>query len=419
VDQAARVGGQEQELSSPSKPSHGGTYFHGRIAGRRWLEAASIGFFVWYGIYVLMLGKFFSPAVTPDWYRDLGLLWDLADYTARTGHYLVGQYFFPPSNAVLAHLYGLIDRDIAFRIYLLAEVASVGVTIWAWSRLIGVETQPSRAAIILTAFLAAHTYVHFELHMHNSNAVTLAMVSLALAFERHTTFSAGSYAFSLAVKPYSSVLILPWMAWHGNARWTVSALCWLGLWFGALPAIWFGLAESVQLYGEWLASLFAAVANDDPNQLSIRAGVAALGQSEISDPVVRATALALEAGWIAALVAFFLPSLRRRIPPSGRRAACELAAILLIGLPLGNHQQPARGIVLLAPMLVIASAIFDARQSPRARAMLGGILIAIGISSHVVPMGTMHALLTLPICILSLIALSIVRAMPAGCPVAR
>jgi hypothetical protein len=91
----------------------------------------------------------------------------------------------------------------------------------------------------------------------------------------------------------------------------------------------------------------------------------------------------------------------------------------LIGLPLGNHQQPARGIVLLAPMLVIASAIFDARQSPRARAMLGGILIAIGISSHVVPMGTMHALLTLPICILSLIALSIVRAMPAGCPVAR
>ena len=403
-------------MSPPSTPSRGSTYFHWRrIADPRWLEAATIGFFVWYGIYVLMLGKFFATAVSPDWYRDLGILWFLADYTVQTGHY-AGLYFFPPSNAVLVHLYGLIDRDLAFRIFLFAEVAAVALTIWAWSRLIGIATQPNRALIVLTAFAAAHAYVDFELHMHNANALTLAMVSLALAFERSTIFSTGSYAFSLALKPYSSVLILPWMAWHGNGRWAGTALCWLVLWFGALPAIWFGMAESIQLYREWLASVFVAVASDDPNQLSIWGGVAALGHAEISDPMVRMTALALQASWIAALLAFFWPSLRHRILRSGLPAACEFAAILLIGLPLGNHLQPARGVVLLAPMLVIASAVFDARQPPRLRAILGGILIAIGISSHAVPMGQVHALLTLPICMLSLIGLAIVRRSAVGMP---
>jgi hypothetical protein len=385
-------------------------------AGQRWLNAASIGFFVWYSVYVLMLGKLFSPEVTPDWYRDLGILWDLADATVRNGHYPPA-YYFPPPNAVLAHLYGLADRDLAFRIYLVAELAAVGLTIWAWARLIGLDQQPRRAVIILTAFLAAHTYIHFELHMHNTNAVTLALVSVALAFERRTGFSAGCYAFSMAVKPYSSALILPWMAWNRKGRWTTAVLCWLVLLFGVLPAMWFGVAESGELYREWIASLLTVVSNDDPHQLSVRAGIAAVGQRDISDPLVRWTALALQATWIAAVAAFFLPALRRPRPCSGMPAACECAAILLIGLPLGNHQQPARGIMLLTATLVISSVALDAQRSGPLRAVLGGILVAIAVSSHVIPIGPLHFLLTLPICLLALTGLAIVRALSsAGTP---
>jgi hypothetical protein len=195
-------------------------------------------------------------------------------------------------------------------------------------------------------------------------------------------------------------------------RWTAAALCWLALWYAVLPAAWFGVVESVQLYREWIASVFAIATGDSP--LSVQAGVAALGQWDIADPTARSTALALQAGWIAALAMFFLPALRRRLPCSGMPAACELAAILLIGLPLGNHQQPARDIALLPAMLVIAAVTFDARRSLRQRAILGAILVAIGVSTHVVPMGPVHFLLTLPICVLALIGLAIVRAMPSA-----
>ncbi len=398
------------------RPSSGNTFSQrlGSIDDRRWIEIISVGFFAWYGIYVLMLGKFFSPVVTPDWYRDLGLLWDLADDAVRRGHYLVGQYFFPPSSAIIVHLYGLIDRDLAFRLFLLAEVAAVGLTMWAWLRLIGIAADRNRALVLLAAFFTTHTYIHFELQMHNANAMALAMVSLALAFQPRVGFSTGCYVFSLVVKPYSSCLILPWMVWHRDGRWAASALCWLVLWFGALPVIWFGATESVQLYREWIASLIAIVTNDDPRQLSIRAGVAALAQWDFSDARVEWTARALQATWILALAAFFVPSLRRRRTSCGIPAACDFAAILMIGLPLGNHQQPARGIVLLASALVIASAIFDPRQSPRRRSVLGGLLLAIGVSSHAVPMGPLHFLLTLPICMLSLLGLAVVRAMPTG-----
>jgi len=98
---------------------------------------------------------------------------------------------------------------------------------------------------------------------------------------------------------YSAVLVLPWMAWNGNGRWSVSALLWLaGI---LLPIIWFGIDDSVQLYREWFASILAAVGNDDANQLSVGADVAALRNLKLSDPVVRMTAFALQIGWLGAL----------------------------------------------------------------------------------------------------------------------
>jgi hypothetical protein len=53
-----------------------------------------------------------------------------------------------------------------------------------------------------------------------------------------------------------------------------------------------------------------------------------------------------------------------------RTDAVQLAGFLMAALPLGNHRQPARGIVL-APMLVIASAVFDPAYPLRSRVLLG------------------------------------------------
>jgi hypothetical protein len=362
-----------------------------------------------YAIYVLMLGKLFAASVTPPWYRDIGILWDLADYTISHSAYPAG-YYFPPSNAIIVYLYGLLDRDLAFRLYLVIQVVAVAMAIWAWMRLTETMDRPPRLPVVLTALLSSFVYVHMEFHMHNLNAVTFALVSLSLAYPRRIAASSGCYALALAVKPYSSVLIAPWMAWRGERAWAASAFAWLLGFYVILPAVWFGPPKAVRLYGEWLTEVFQAATNDDPNQTSVRAGVAALTGLAWDDPRLYWAVLALQAIWLGALAAFFLLVRQRR----GYRAAaqCEAAAILLAGQPLGGLQQPARGIVLLAPTLLIASAIFAPAQARGSRIALIAVLFAMGVLAQLVPLGPIFFLLTVPVCLLALLGLAIVRASP-------
>ncbi len=280
-----------------------------------------------------------------------------ADYAVQHKAYPPG-YFFPPSNAILAHLYGLLDRDLAFRIYLVAQVAAVAGAMWAWARLLRLATRPSRSLVLLAGFLAALVYTHIELAMHNTNAVTFGLASLGLALPQRRQFSAACFALSLAIKPYSSVFILPWMAWNGRRAWAASALAWLFGFYAALPVAWFGAADTLRLYREWIGNVMAAAGDDGPQHVSMLAGVAALARAWPAS-WIDAIALTLQAAWLCALIAFFAPTALRRTAPSATAFACEAAAILLIGLPLGAHQQPARGVTLLASTLVIGSAAFD------------------------------------------------------------
>jgi hypothetical protein len=382
------------------------------VTHQRFLEIAIGGCFVTYAFYVLTLGKLFAPPKSPDWYRDLGILWDLADYTVQHEAYPPG-YFFPPSNAILAHLYGLINRDLAFRLYLIVQVVAVAVAMWAWAHMIRLTTRPSRSLVMLTAFLAVFVYIRAELGIHNTNAMTFCLVSIALVSQGRRQFSAGCYTLSIAIKPYGSVFVLPWMAWNGYRDWTASALVWLLGFYIVLPVAWFGAFHTPDLYREWFFNVTAAASSDDTHQLSVQGGVAALAGAW---PAARVywVSVALQAGWLGALIAFFVPTALRRGAPSAMAFACEAAAILLIFLPLGGLRQPGRSITVLASTLIIGSAVFDLCQAPILRVALAAILATIGSSLYVVGIyGPMFFfLLTLPVCLLALMGLAIVRAMP-------
>jgi len=381
------------------------------VTHQRLLEWVIGGFFVTYAFYVLMLGKLFAPPKSPDWFRDLGILWDLADYTVQHKAYPPG-YFFPPSNAILAHLYGLIDRNLAFRLYLVVQVVAVAVAMWAWARLIHLTSRPSRSLVMLTAFLAVMVYIHAELAIHNTNAVTFCLISLALALQDRRQLSAGCYAASIAIKPYSSVFVLPWMAWNGHLGWTASALAWLLAFYVVLPVAWFGADITPGLYREWLANVAAAASTDGLHHSSVQGDITALASTWPS-LLVHLVSMALQAAWLGALTAFFVPTALRRTAPNALALASEAAAILLIFLPLGAHQQPGRSITLLASTIVIGSAVFDPCQSRTSRGALAAILAMIGVSTYVVPIYSPgFFLLTLPICLLALTGLAIVRAMP-------
>jgi hypothetical protein len=378
------------------------------VIHRRSLDLAVGAIAVVYALYVLQLGKMFSPAVAPDWYRDLGILWNDAEYLIDHRSYRPG-LFFPPSCYILVHLFGLIGHGVAFRIYLILQVVALGAAMWAWARYAGIARSPSRALIVLTSGLACSTYVHIQLAMHNPNAETFALVSLALLWSRSTALSSGCYALSLAIKPYSSVFILPWMAWNGDCKWSLAAIAWLLAFFVILPAAWFGLAGAVDLHRQWLASLLSAGDNGSPTQDSLRGGLAALFGLAVTDPPIWWTSVILELVWLAALGAFFFRALLRRGPRVALVAASEAAAILLIGLPLGSHQQPSRMVVMLAAALVISTKIFDERQPLSVRLGLAAILLAIGLLAGLIPVGPIYFLATLPICLLALFGLWVVR----------
>jgi hypothetical protein len=375
---------------------------------QRTLELVMYALLAGYVIYVLMLGKMFSPSAGPDWYRDLGILWNDADDVVGTHTYQNG-YFFPPSCYIVFHLFGLIDRPVAFRIYLAMQVGALAVAIWAWLRLIGIGRSASRSMIVLSAGLACLFYINLQLAMHNPNVEPFALVSLALVWSRWGVLSGGCYALSLAIKPYSSVFILPWMAWNGRRSWTVSACVWLILFFVVLPTAWFGPIDAIKLHYAWLAALASAGDSGFASHASLRGGLAALAGASETDLWIRTISILLQLGWLATLVVFFAPAVRRRGKPPPLVGACEAAAILLIGLPLGSHQQPARMVVLVAAALVIAAHVVDDRQSIRTRASLAVALAIVGVLPWVIPLSPLFFVMTLPTCLLMLYGLAVVR----------
>jgi hypothetical protein len=381
-------------------------------AHQRAVDFALGGLLALYLVYVLILSKVFSPSIAPSWFRDLGILWMLSDYVFEHSRYSPLGYFFPPANAIIVHAYGAIDRELAFRFYVLIQVACFVALLWMWSRYLELAKRPARLVILATAVLAAFRYVHTEFAMHNVNLVCLALVSAAVIFDRHR--AAGLlYALSLALKPYSSVLILPWMIWRGRWLWVIHAVFWLLVLFVVLPALFFGVSDAVTLHGDWIRSL-ARAGSDYTSGLSVRAGLAILLDRPVTDArIVQADAIA-QGVWIVVVAAFFVPTLMRKGPVSASVTGAELAAILLVALPIGALQQPARGVALLIAMLVIATAAFADERSRWSRIVLFAVLAFTGIATLVVPIGPLFSLLTLPVCIVVLAGLAIARHEP-GC----
>jgi hypothetical protein len=219
------------------------------------------------------------------------------------------------------------------------------------------------------------------------------------------------YALSLAINPYSSVLVLPWMIWRGRWLWAIHAAFWLLVFFVVLPALSFGVPDAVTLHGDWIRSL-ARGGSDYTSDLSVRAGLAVLLDRPVTDArIAQADAIA-QGVWIVVVAAFFVPTLIRNGPASASVTGADLAAILLVALPMGALQQPARGVALLIAMLVIATAAFADERSRWSRIALFAVLAFTGISTLVVPMGPLFALLTLPVCIVGLAGLAIARHEP-------
>ena len=131
-------------------------------------------------IYYPYLGRLFAPVIHSPQFRDLGILFQISDRLVASGHYEIGIDYYPPSNAILIHLFSKLGQETAFRVHLVLQSTAFVLTLTAWSHLIGLTKRRDRLRIAFCACLASLFYLRFELEMHNINMLCLGLVSVAL-----------------------------------------------------------------------------------------------------------------------------------------------------------------------------------------------------------------------------------------------
>ncbi len=373
------------------------------------LAYAAIAAFALYSAY---LGKLFSPAIDPHRFRDFGILMEFARQVAATGRYPEIGVYYPPPCMIVFDVLRRLGPETMFRLHLVAQGVALCFVVVAWQRRIAAPTATARGTAAVLALLGAFFYVNTELRMHNVNMTSLALVTAAVVSWRSAAPAGLLLGANLAIKPYGAALLVPWMAWHGAWRWLAASIAGALLFFVALPVLWFGVPTTVALYTDWMREL-AVVSSPESmrgNPLSLQAAVARIAGADIATPAVVAVTRALSAAWLALLAAYFLMAARPRAMPDGERLAAQVGALLMAPLPLGPLQQPGRSAALLVAMLAVASGICDPARARAARGAMAAIMAVVAIAPWLVPMGALHAGLTLVVCALVLVALAILHA---------
>lgn len=382
---------------------------------KRWVEFACGATIVVITVYCAYLGKLFSPHIDPNYFRDFGILSALARYVFEHGHYQIGAYFYPPSNAVYIHLVTLLGEETAFRLHLITQSVALMIVLVAWLRIIRLHERADPMRITLCAFLAALFYVGFELRMHNINMLCLGLVSAALWLRRRTWFSGLLFAMAIALKPYGSILILPWMFWNHEVRWGVVTAIWCIILMALMPIAWFGFEGTLRLYGEWLLSVRTTNHPDWilAHGFSLGRGIAELFDADLFAPSVKWVTRSLQLVWIVMVGAFFAPTLFRRSLPCGPTMASEVSVLLMAPLPLGGLQQIARNVVILVPLLVLSGKTFDRETPVFARTLFLLTLLLAAVLPRVVPVTNLQCIVTLGLCCLILLDLALAKRVDA------
>ena len=369
---------------------------------RKTFEAAILASLAGFLVYELILGKLFSSrALDPDWYRDIGIMMNGAQVLVEAHRYAPA-YLSPPPNAILLSLISRLGAATAFRLHLVLDAAAFAVTLACWASILGLRQKPERLLAIGAAVAASLYYLGWELRMHNINLLTLGLTSLVVVTQRRAGISGLLYGLDIGLKPYGATLLLPWLLWKRQYRWCLASGAGLLAIGFVLPALWFGVDETIRLYREWLQVLETA---EGGSRLTLPAAIATLTGAAIDAPAVRLATRAAEAAWLAMLAAFF-STRNRAAPAAGLPLAAEVAAMLIAPLPLG-FQQPARAAVLLVPMLVVATAAIDESRPLRTRYSLFLIMLFVGLMPWLVPFGPVQLILMPWFCIASLLGLFI------------
>jgi hypothetical protein len=307
---------------------------------------------------------------------DLEVYWTAASraaagaplYRADDGHF---QFKYLPAFAVLTAPLGALSWPAAKVAWF---TASALLLVWLVSLAIAILPEQRRptwllagGAVVVMAKFFGHELVLGQVNVLFGVVVLAAVLALRA---RQEVLAGALFALAIVIKPYA-VLFLPWLAARRRAASTLTALTGLCLAL-LLPAVFYGLTETIALHGDWWRTVTDSTAPNLTNSdnVSVAAlyakwvgvGTTALGLAAVTNLIL--LSLAASVFWQRDAVTF----------PEGLEAALLLTCIPLLS-PQGWDY-----VFLISTPAVVCLLNYEDRLPPVLRGFSLLALAVIGLS---------------------------------------
>ncbi|WP_447982984.1 glycosyltransferase family 87 protein [Nitrospira sp. Nam74] len=301
-------------------------------------------------------------------------------------------FLYPPPNLVvrlaLGHL-GLEASAVLWMAMLIAAtVGSIEISLY----LLGLSNHPTKYLIGLLALGSVSYYFEWDLKYLNGNVLYLISVLGALVLLSRANLFGASFllALSMVLKVYSAVF-LPYCLLKRQFRLCLMTVAWLGLFFLALPAFYFGAHQAVTLTSNWIQMVFqsgnsmtlpfelaAYVMSWHKTLLTFLNATGGKGVYNIlvlqQEEVLSVTRTA-QVLWLALLSFYWWQSWRRPMRDTRRALTMDAATLMLSLLPFSPALQPHHGVVMLIPAMLLVGVASDATRPRALRSVSAAILL--------------------------------------------
>jgi hypothetical protein len=259
------------------------------------------------------------------------------------------------------------------------------------------ERPDTRAAWLLIgaiALIVADGPISWDLRNANSNLVCLGAILGAYALRaRHPALAGALLALSIALKPYSG-LLLPWLLLCGPRRGLLAGAGTLLLLTIAWPVLTWGAEGAVRLYLGWLEQLkiiadprvhiALAGARSGPPVVSLGEAAMALTGEDLLSPATRTAVGAMWTIWIAAIIWYSRRAVRSYpVAIPSRAALADWTALLLAPLPFSPWLEPYHAVPMVPGAILFVVVALDDGVLASDRRIAVAALLALGLSRTV------------------------------------
>ena len=263
---------------------------------------------------------------------DFAVYWTAANrashaeplYRAEDGHY---QFKYLPAFAILTIPLGTVSLDTAKVIWFFTSIALLMLLVALSLRLLPERRRPGWVLVMLTLVVLAKFYGH-ELVLGQINLLfgVIATAGALAAINGREAAAGALIALAIVVKPYA-VIFLPWLLARG--RLTAIAIAVLGCAIVlALPSLRYGVQGTIQLHGEWWATVTASTAPNLTNADNV--SIAAMWTKWIGAGRVATILAAITSAMALGVAAIVLVRRNGLRAPEGLECALLLTLIPLL-----------------------------------------------------------------------------------------